>query len=139
MSRILGVDLGTVRVGLAISDPEGILAQPMEVIPRENADVEIAYRATRFEVTEIVVGIPFTMDWSKGKAAKEAEAFADALEERTKLVVARWDERLTTKEAERAMRDVGKDARRQRGMVDKIAAALILQSYLDSRRMPRAT
>ncbi len=134
MTRVLGVDLGTVRVGLAVSDPDGILAQPFEVIERERAEFEIASRAARLEVDEIVIGIPFSMDGTRGQAAEAAEAFAETLEERTGLPVARWDERLSTKEAERAMRAGGKKAKQQRGTVDKIAAALILQSYLDSRR-----
>ena len=134
MTRVLGVDLGTVRVGLAVSDPEGILAQPLDVIPRDNAELEVAERAAHLEVAEIVVGMPITMDGTRGHAAQTAEAFAAELEVRTGLPVARWDERLSTKEAERAMRATGKSAKQQRGMVDKIAAALILQSFLDSRR-----
>jgi putative holliday junction resolvase len=139
MSRVLGVDLGTVRVGLAVSDPDGILAQPFEVIARENADLEIAVRAAHLEVGEIVIGIPLQLDGLKGQAAEAAEEFALDLEERTGLPVTRWDERLSTKEAERAMRAAGKTAKQQRGQVDKVAAALFLQSYLDSRRMPRET
>jgi putative Holliday junction resolvase len=134
MTRVLGVDLGTVRVGLAVSDPDGILAQPLDVIPRENAELEVAARAAHLEVSEIVVGMPITLGGTRGQAAEAAEAFAEELEVRTKLPVARWDERMSTKEAERAMRATGKSSRQQRGMVDKVAAALILQSFLDSRR-----
>lgn len=134
MTRVLGVDIGTVRVGLAISDPDGVLAQPFDVIERDGADLEIARRATELDVAEIVVGVPFKLDGSVGQAAEEAEAFAHALELETGLVVSRWDERLSTKEAERAMRAGGKKAKQQRGNVDKVAAALVLQSFLDHRR-----
>lgn len=134
MTRVLGVDLGTVRVGLAVSDPDGVLAQPFDVIEREHAELEIARRTSELEVEEIVVGIPLKMDGTHGPAADEAESFALALELQTGLPVARWDERLSTKEAERAMRAGGKKAKQQRGTVDKVAAALVLQSFLDHRR-----
>jgi len=134
MTRVLGVDLGGVRVGLAVSDAEGILAQSYEVIPRDNAELEVALRASHLEADEIMVGIPISLDGTHGPAALEAEAFAVALEERTGLPVSRWDERLSTKEAERAMRLVGKSAKQQRGSVDKVAAALVLQAFLDHRR-----
>jgi putative holliday junction resolvase len=134
MTRVLGVDLGTVRVGLAVSDPDGILAQPFEVIPRDGAEVEIAFRAGRLEVGEIMVGIPYNLDGTPGHAAEVAEAFAEVLEEKTGLPVARWDERLSSKQAARAMREGGKSAKQQRGELDKVAAALVLQSYLDSKR-----
>ena len=131
--RILGVDLGSVRVGLAVSDPSGVLAQPFEVIPRENAEVEIAYRASHLEVGEIMVGIPYGMDGTPGLAAEEAEVFAHALGERTGLPIATFDERLSSKQAARAMREGGKSAKEQRGQLDKVAAALVLQAYLDRR------
>ncbi len=134
---MLGVDLGSVRVGLAVSDPDGILAQPFEVIPREEAEVEIAFRASHLEVGEIVVGIPYGMDGTPGAAAEAAEAFAEALEERTGLPVSRWDERLSSKQASRAMREGGKSTKQQRGQLDKVAAALVLQAYLDSKRATR--
>jgi len=134
MARVLGVDIGTVRVGLAVSDPDGVLASPLDVVPREGAEAEIAERTRNLEVDEIVVGIPLCMDGSHGPAADAAEAFARALEGAIGVPVARFDERLSTKEAERAMRAGGSNARKQRGVVDKVAAALVLQAFLDSRR-----
>ena len=132
--RTLGIDLGKVRVGLAVSDPEGIVAHPLVVVDRESAAEEIAFHAAHLEVDQIVVGVPVKMDGEWGPEAQEAEAFASALGHRTGLPVELWDERLSTKQAERVMRAVGKKAREQRGMVDKVAAAITLQSFLDSRR-----
>ncbi len=137
MPRVLGVDVGTTRVGLALSDPAGITAQPLEVIDGPGASgfaAAIAERVRELEVEEIVVGIPLHMDGRRGPAAEAAEAFAVSLEEATGLPVRRWDERLSTKEAERAMRAGGADGRKQRGVVDKVAAAIVLGAYLDARR-----
>lgn len=137
MPRVLGVDLGSARVGLAVSDPEGIVARPLEVL--EGLETEgfasaIAERARDLEVSEIVVGIPLRMNGDRGPEAMAAEEFARRLEESVEVPVRRWDERLSTVEAERAMRAAGKDARAQRGVVDKVAAALVLGAYLESRR-----
>jgi putative holliday junction resolvase len=134
MARVLGIDLGTVRVGLAVSDPDGVLAQPLDVVPREGATDAIADRSRELEVGEVVVGIPLRMDGSHGPEADAADDFASALEASLGLPVARWDERLSTKEAERSMRAAGTNSRKQRGVVDKVAAAMVLQSFLDSRR-----
>ena len=136
MPRILGVDVGTVRIGLALSDPLGITAQGLEVLDvSESSPIDaVVKRVGEHEVEEIVVGIPFRMDGSKGPEAENAEAFARDLEEATGLTVTRWDERLSTKEAARAMQAAGADSRKQRGVIDKIAAAVFLQAYLESRR-----
>ncbi len=137
MTRVLGVDLGSVRVGLAVSDPAGLTAQPLEVLNRSDTDdlvAAVADRASELEVGEIVVGIPLRMNGARGPEADAAESFAVALENATALPVRRWDERLSTVEASRAMRSAGTDARRQRGVVDKVAAALVLGAYLESRR-----
>lgn len=135
MPRFLGVDIGTVRVGIAVSDPEGIFAQPLTVLEREICELEIHRIATELEVTEIVVGIPYKMDGSRGPAVDAAEHFADALAVSTQLPVSRWDERLSTVQAEMAMRAMGKDSKKQRGVVDKVAAAVVLQAFLDHRRL----
>jgi putative Holliday junction resolvase len=128
------VDLGSARVGLALSDPLGATAQPLEVIDATDATAQIVERIRDLEVTEIVVGIPFRLDGSRGPEAEQAEMFAHELEDLTGLPVTRWDERLSTVEAERTMRAGGTNARRQRGVVDKVAAAVVLQAYLESRR-----
>lgn len=131
------MDPGSVRVGLAVSDPDGITAQPLEVLKEsgpEGFTSTVAARARELEVSEIVVGIPLRMDGRRGPEADEAEAFAKQLEEQTSLPVHRWDERLSTVEASRAMRAAGRSSREQRGVVDKVAAALVLSAFLDSRR-----
>lgn len=135
MPRVLGVDVGTARIGLAVSDPEGLLAQPLEVVAAgEDAVAAIAARASELEVGEIVVGVPLRMDGTRGPAAESAVRFAAELEEASGLPVRTWDERLSTVEASRAMRAGGADARRQRGRVDKVAAALVLGAYLEAQR-----
>jgi putative Holliday junction resolvase len=134
MGRVLGIDIGTVRVGLAVSDPLGVVAQPLDVVPRDDALDDIAQRTADLDVDQIVVGIPLRLDGSHGPEAEAAETFARNLEEQLGVPVARWDERLSTKQAERAMRTGGSDARHQRGVVDKVAAAVVLQAYLDNRR-----
>lgn len=134
MARVLGVDIGSVRVGLAVSDEGGVIAQPLDVVPREGALDEITDRTRDLDVDEIVVGIPLRMDGSRGPEAVEAETFAQDLETQTRLPVARWDERLSTVQAERSMRSAGSGSRKQRGRVDKVAAALVLQAYLDNKR-----
>jgi len=134
MTRVLGVDPGSTRVGLAVSDPLGVTAQPLDVVDAMDASNEIARRVEELGVEEIVVGIPFRLDGSRGPEAERAELFAQQLEELTGLRVTRWDERLSTKEAERTMRSAGTNAKQQRGTVDKVAAAVVLQSYLESKR-----
>lgn len=135
MGRVLGVDHGTRRVGLAISDPLRRTAQPVEVVTatkdRGLLDA-VAEAASRLEAEEIVVGLPVRLDGTEGPAAAAARGFADALRERTALPVVLWDERLSSVEASRAMRAGGVDARRQRGSVDKVAAAIVLRAYLEA-------
>jgi putative Holliday junction resolvase len=124
-------------VGLAISDPEGVVARPLEVLEGlqgEEFASAIARRASELEVEEIVVGIPLRLNGDRGPEAMAAEEFARRLEATTGVPVRRWDERLSTIEAERSMRAAGHNTRRQRGVVDKVAAALVLGAYLESRR-----
>jgi putative Holliday junction resolvase len=137
MARVLGVDFGTKRIGLAVSDPEGITAQPLEVLEAsstEEAASAVAERARELGVDALVVGIPLRMSGVRGPAAEAAEVFAQLVEAKTGLPVHRWDERLSTREAEGAMRAAGVRARRQRGTVDKVAAALVLRAYLEAQR-----
>jgi putative Holliday junction resolvase len=134
MARVLGVDLGSVRVGLAVSDADGLIAQPLDVVPRADALTNIAARVIDLGVGEVVVGIPYRMDGTQGPEANAANEFMKTLQNELDVPVSHFDERLTTKEAERAMRVGGVRAKKQRGVVDKVAAALILQAFLDSRR-----
>jgi putative Holliday junction resolvase len=135
--RVLGIDLGAARIGLALSDPQGRIALPIAALKRsgERRDIDELVRLVReHEVATAVVGLPLLLSGGEGSAAIEARRFAARLAGRVEPVpVALWDERLTTVEAERALvaADVGR--RRRRQAVDSMAAALILQGYLDSR------
>ncbi len=137
MGRVLCVDYGRRRLGLAVSDALGATAQPLEVVERtkqRSALQGVLAVVERVQPEEIVVGLPLRLDGSPGVAAQAAQQFADALRERSGLPVTLWDERLSTTEASRQMRSAGMDQRRQRGVVDKVAAAMILRSYLETRR-----
>lgn len=135
MSRAMGLDVGDVRVGVALSDPGRIIAQAWDTVRRGPDDLSaIAELAESEAVTTIVVGWPLTLAGEVGAQAKKVAVFADAVAERTGLPVERWDERLTTVAAERALRAGGVNSRRGRQVVDKVAAALILQSWLDACR-----
>jgi putative Holliday junction resolvase len=148
---VLGVDAGERRVGLALSDELRLLASPVTVLDRRaglSAVLEtIATLATREQVTQVVVGLPLNADGSSGPQARRAEHFAQLVERVTRLPVELWDERLSTQEAEAVVRAQGRNARRarSRGQIDAVAAAVILQDYLDSsqpspqpREAPRA-
>jgi len=137
-SRALGVDLGDARIGLAISDPLGLIAQPLETLscvgPKKDVQ-RVAARARELEVGVIVVGLPLLMSGEDGTRSLAAREFAEQLERRvgaTRVVL--QDERLTTVQAERTMISDGVRRRRRKANVDPIAAALILQGYLDSRQ-----
>lgn len=131
--RVLGIDLGQERVGLAISDQSGILAQPLAVLPAREDVLWPRLQAVveEFGVTAVVVGLPLNMNGSRGPQAERAELFAREAEERLHLPVHLWDERLTTRVAERALIETGLSRRRRHGIVDKVAAVIILQGYLD--------
>ena len=131
--RVLCVDYGTKRIGLAVSDPLGATAQPLAVV----ADVdEVVEQARDLGVSEIIVGLPLRTTGESGPEAEAARAFARDLEEASGIGVQLWDERLSSVEAERVMAAQGVRARDRRGSVDKVAAAIVLQSFLDSRRRP---
>ena len=119
-----------------MSDPMGIFAQPLEVIDRRRTDAiaRIVELVNEHDVQQVIVGRPMQLDGREGLAVAATEAFMAACQARLTVPVAWWDERLTTAAAERAMiaDGVRRDSRRQR--IDKVAAALILQSYLDSQR-----
>lgn len=136
MPRVLGVDFGAARVGLAVSDPLGHTAQPLEVVNRSKNQsmVDAVLKvATDLDVVEIVVGLPLKLDGTSGVAADAARSFADALKERGKIPVVLWDERLSTVQASRDLRSAGLASKRQKGVVDKVAAAVVLGSYLQSK------
>jgi putative Holliday junction resolvase len=131
--RILGIDLGRARIGVAVSDELGMLAHPVETIPA-NADAtrRIAEIVREKDAERVVVGLPRHMNGSVGIGATEALAFAEKLQALLPCEVLTWDERLTTTAANRALRESGRKMRDSRGVVDQVAAQMILQSYLDS-------
>ncbi len=136
MSRVLGLDLGTRRIGVAVSDPTGTIATPLLTIPHQSLRRDLEYvvglcRAHR--ITRIVVGWPRNMDGSVGPAARRAEEFADELRRVLRLPVDLWDERLSTVASERALLQGDVRRSRRRDLRDRVAAALILQAYLSAR------
>ncbi len=137
MKRVLAVDYGRRRVGLAVSDPLRITAQGLETVAVRSlkaAAAEVARVAGEVEAGEVVVGLPLNMDGSAGEMAAEAGAFAAEVERRTGLPVRRWDERLTSVAAGRALREMGARTKGRKGEVDRMSAVLILQGYLDSQK-----
>lgn len=132
MIRILGLDLGTVRVGAALSDPLGLTAQPLEVIPRHAMEKRVVELVDEHGVQRIIVGLPLKLDGSKGQAAQDAKAAVTRLRTLVTIPVEMWDERLTSAQANRMLisADVSRDKRKK--SVDKLAASLILQAYLDA-------
>jgi putative Holliday junction resolvase len=142
MARILGVDLGDKRIGIAASDESATIAFPREVLSTDGRIPDAVKRVARYarkeQVAAIVVGLPLNMDGSAGRQAERTRSFAGLLrKELPGVEVVEWDERLSTVQASRAMYEAGVDARGQRGALDKVAAALLLQAYLDFRRDPR--
>jgi putative Holliday junction resolvase len=134
------VDLGSVRIGVALSDAGGLLASPHSVIASEGKgrDVErIGEIVASTDAELVVVGMPTTLRAEHGIAAQEAEGFARALAEHLDVPVATWDERMTTAVAERALLEAGKRREARREVRDKIAAAVMLQSYLDAQKSNR--
>lgn len=138
--RILGVDPGAVRLGLAVSDELGLTAQGLPTWVSRGRSADLAHlRALVLEwnVGEVVVGLPRNMDGSVGPQAEAARELARELREALGLPVMLWDERLTTQAATRVLTEAGLSRRRRRGRVDAVAASLILQGYLDRTRASR--
>lgn len=137
--RRLGVDVGSVRIGVALSDPDGILATPVETVRRDRGDRHLrrlVQLVAELEVVEVVVGLPRTLADRTGPAAEDAIEIAEELARRIAPIPVRLaDERLTTVTAQRSLREAGVRARGQRAMIDQAAAVGILQSWLDQRRM----
>ncbi len=135
--KILGLDMGSKRIGLAVSDEDETFAFPRGKLERQGRDKDLAALAQLIEeeaIEQIVVGVPLHMSGRQSKGAEAARAFAKALEEHTSLPVETLDERLTTVEAERALQATGRRAKDQKEVVDSVAAAIILSTYLDLRR-----
>ncbi len=138
MSRIVGIDPGEARIGIAISDEDASIAFPRETILARGGRAEAARRVrealTADEISLAVVGLPLRLDGSEGEAARRAKAFGEALGEALGVEVVYWDERLTTVAAERSLREMGRRGARQRAVVDQSAATILLQGYLDANK-----
>jgi putative Holliday junction resolvase len=136
--RRLGVDVGTVRIGVATSDPNGILATPVETVRRDRSNKHLrrlAQLADELEAVEVVVGLPRTLADRSGPSARDAIDLAEQLARRIAPIPVRLsDERLTTVVAQRSLRDAGIRAKGQRTLIDQAAAVGILQNWLDQRR-----
>ncbi len=136
--RVMGLDVGKKRIGVAVSDESGALAQGRSAVSRTSdakALDEIGKMIEEQGIRTVVVGMPFNMDGTKGPSAEDAERLGRKLAEKTGVHVVYWDERLSTKEIEDIMifSSVRRKARRQ--VIDKMAAQLILQNYLDSKEV----
>jgi len=133
--RVLGLDVGEERIGVAMSDPLGITAQPLGVIDAESGIAKLKELVSRHEIGLIVVGHPLTLKGERGERARSVEEFARNLGSTTGVPFALVDERLSSKAAERVIREMGKKPSREKGRVDELAAVIILQSYLDGKAM----
>ena len=134
--RVLGLDVGARRIGIAVSDPLGITAQGLDTLHRRNKKHDLAYldRVIReFEIREIVVGLPLRMSGAEGTQAEKIRAFAEDLSKHFRLPVHLWDERLTSAEANRLLRETELSIEKRGKAVDRMAAILILQGWMESR------
>jgi putative holliday junction resolvase len=131
------MDVGARRIGLAVSDPLGITAQGLPTLERRNKRHDFAHLEKviqDYQVAEIVVGYPLRMNGAEGVQAEKMQRFAEELRRRSKLPVHLWDERLTSAEANRVLRETAMSIKRRGEVVDQMAAVLILQSWMESRR-----
>lgn len=139
-ARILAIDYGSRRMGLAVSDPLGITAQGLETLERKNKRRDFARleRVIRdYQVAEIVLGNPLRMSGEEGTQSEKVAAFAEELRQKFQVPVHLWDERLTSAEANRVLREADLSIRKRAQAVDRMAAVLILQSFLQSRSSHR--
>jgi putative holliday junction resolvase len=137
--RAFGLDVGSKTVGVALSDMLGITAQALTTLRRTGLRTDLRVLrelAQTHEVTSAVIGLPLNMDGSEGPSAARARAFGEALEKALAVPVHYWDERLSTVAAHRALRESDLSGQRRRAIVDQVAAALILQGWLDAQRPP---
>ena len=141
--RVIGLDFGSKTVGVAISDPLMITAQGIEIIRRKEENklrktlARIEALIEEYQVEEIVLGYPKTMNDTLGERVEKTEEFKEMLERRTGLKVICWDERLTTVAADKAMIEAGLRREERKEQIDKLAAVLILQGYLDYKGMQK--
>lgn len=138
--RVLGLDYGSRTVGVAISDPTGMIAQPLKTITRERESAlrktlgELAALVAEYQVEKIILGLPLNMDDTEGERAEKTREFAQKLQQRTDVPIQWMDERLTTMQAQEILDESGMKRSEQKRVIDQVAAQLILQTYLDSCR-----
>jgi len=135
--RLLGIDLGSKRIGIAVSDALGFAAHPVTVLHRRGgqADLDaIAELVEEHEVGQVVLGLPLNMDDSEGAAAAGVRRFGESLQKHLGMEVHLWDERLTTWEAQEMLKQAQVKPRKRRKVVDQLAAVLILGSYMEAHR-----
>ena len=140
--RVLGLDVGARRIGVAVSDALGITAQGLDTLHRKNKKHDLAHleRVIRdYQVKEIVVGLPLRMSGSEGPQAEKIRSFAEDLQKRFGLPVHFWDERLTSVEANRLLRETDLSIEKRGKAVDRMAAVLILQGWMESRSSASCT
>jgi putative holliday junction resolvase len=139
--RVLGLDVGSKRIGVAVSDPLGITAQGLETIQRKNKRVDfesLGALIRKYEVAEIVVGFPLRLSGAEGTQSEKMKQFAEELRKNFSLPVHLWDERLTSSEANRVLRDAELSIKKRGEAVDRMAAVLILQSWMEARGVASA-
>lgn len=135
--RILGLDVGDRRIGVALSDPLGLTAQPVTTVERRDATADLAAieaLVERHHVELVVVGLPLTMRGEQGPQAKKVVAFTERLRRRLAIPVHLLDERLTTMQGARSLLETGTSRRKRRQVIDQVAAQLILQQFLETHR-----
>lgn len=136
MTRVLGVDYGTKRIGFAISDDLGLTARPLEVVARRDLHDALHRIADEYEVGHVVVGLPTGLSGNEGTSAAGARELGAAIEEVLEVTVEYVDERFTSRMAESALLESGMKRQSRKETVDKVAAAIILQTYLDASNRP---
>lgn len=139
--RVMGLDIGEKHIGVALSDPLMIIASALTVVERKTDEAAINQLidlARENEVERIVIGLPRSLDGSLGKQAQSVQHFIELLQGRTHLPIVTWDERLSTVAAERIMIEAGAKREKRKKHRDSLAAAFILQGYLDSEKKPFA-
>jgi putative pre-16S rRNA nuclease len=140
--RVLGLDVGDKRIGVALSDETGLLASPLPTLqrvgPRKDLQA-LAALVRQHGAGEVVVGLPYNLDGTEGPQAVKVRAFAEALKPVVRVPVRFWDERLTSVEAEQILAEREVPWQRRKGLVDQVAAVLILQGYLDAHPRPAPT
>ena len=140
--RILGLDIGSKRIGIAVSDELGFTAQGQETLVSKGLEADVARivkLANDYRATEIVVGLPYNMDGTEGPQAQKVRLIIERISQEVEIPVREWDERLSTVAAERTLLEADMSRSKRRKVVDKVAAVLILQTYLDRQQYKGST